>query len=248
MNFTKTMLALAVGSVGIMSAMSAHAAVVNAGDKLSISTGVGVFDANGNQTNVINGSWFGMDLGPSDSRVQGSEKTALSEGTLGLIIGTVTTIGANHGGAPTATDTNQLTAPWFFGDNTGSDWLNVAVTGSTTSGLDLSGWNVAYNGVDTIPMGTGAWTPLNAVAAGMAAGPYTNGIAKFSWDGIYGNAYTLDYTATVPTFVAGFGGVRYSLHLQGVVTAPIPEASTYGMMLAGLGLVGFMASRRRNHA
>jgi hypothetical protein len=30
--------------------------------------------------------------------------------------------------------------------------------------------------------------------------------------------------------------------------APVPEASTYGMMLAGLGLVGFMARRRMNRA
>lgn len=28
---------------------------------------------------------------------------------------------------------------------------------------------------------------------------------------------------------------------------PVPEAETYGMMLAGLGLIGFMVKRRRNH-
>lgn len=31
-------------------------------------------------------------------------------------------------------------------------------------------------------------------------------------------------------------------------TAPVPEASTYGMMLAGLGLVGFAARRRKTKA
>jgi hypothetical protein len=31
-------------------------------------------------------------------------------------------------------------------------------------------------------------------------------------------------------------------------TAPVPEAETYAMMLAGLGLVGFMVSRRRKLA
>jgi hypothetical protein len=45
---------------------------------------------------------------------------------------------------------------------------------------------------------------------------------------------------------SGFGGVKYALHLTGTIAAaPVPEASTYGMMMAGLGLVGFMASRRR---
>lgn len=30
------------------------------------------------------------------------------------------------------------------------------------------------------------------------------------------------------------------------IATPVPEASTYGMMLAGLGLVGFMAARRKS--
>jgi hypothetical protein len=30
-----------------------------------------------------------------------------------------------------------------------------------------------------------------------------------------------------------------------MVTAPIPEPETYALMLAGLGLVGFMARRRK---
>ena len=30
-----------------------------------------------------------------------------------------------------------------------------------------------------------------------------------------------------------------------VITSPVPEAETYSMMLAGLGLVGFMVARRR---
>ncbi|WP_426078650.1 FxDxF family PEP-CTERM protein [Janthinobacterium sp. PSPC3-1] len=38
-------------------------------------------------------------------------------------------------------------------------------------------------------------------------------------------------------YVDGFGGV-----------APIPEPTTYGMMLAGLGLLGFMARRRNKQA
>jgi hypothetical protein len=62
---------------------------------------------------------------------------------------------------------------------------------------------------------------------------------------VTGSNYVLDYHATVPVNdVSGFGGVQYALHLEGTVV-PVPEASTYGMMLAGLGLVGFMASRRR---
>lgn len=44
------------------------------------------------------------------------------------------------------------------------------------------------------------------------------------------------------------GASTFTLGTNGALTfaAPVPEASTYGMMLAGLGLVGFVAARRRN--
>jgi hypothetical protein len=75
-------------------------------------------------------------------------------------------------------------------------------------------------------------------------------MANLTWSGVYGTAYTLDYTATVPAGdPSGFGGTQYALHLTGIVNAaPVPEASTYGMMLAGLGLVGFAARRRKTAA
>jgi hypothetical protein len=40
------------------------------------------------------------------------------------------------------------------------------------------------------------------------------------------------------------------LHLSGAaaVTTPVPEPETYGMMLAGLGVLGFIARRKRNQA
>jgi len=46
------------------------------------------------------------------------------------------------------------------------------------------------------------------------------------------------------------GASSFTLGTDGALNfataAPVPEASTYGMMLAGLGLVGFMAKRRRS--
>jgi hypothetical protein len=44
------------------------------------------------------------------------------------------------------------------------------------------------------------------------------------------------------------GASTFTLAANGELSfgAPVPEASTYGMMLAGLGLVGFMAARRRS--
>ena len=41
-----------------------------------------------------------------------------------------------------------------------------------------------------------------------------------------------------------FNNIQWAIHLEGEVL-PVPEASTYGMMLAGLGLVGIAAAKRR---
>lgn len=239
MKFTKTIYAIALGSVGIMGALStvsASAAPLAVGATLTIDTGVPTFFSSGLQKNIPTGSWFGMDT--NGGGIAGNEKTALSQGTTGIIIGATTTAGASHGGAPVAGDTNAITAPWFFFNNTGSDFNTVAITaigGDTANGLDFSGWRVTWNGIPSINMGGGAW----------GAG-FSNGVANFSWDGNYGSTYTLDYHATVPVGdPSNFGGVNYALRLTGTVLAPVPEASTYGMMIAGLGLVGFMASRRR---
>ncbi len=64
MNFTKTMFALAIGSVGIMGAMSAHAVDLNAGDVLTINTG-----AVNAYAQSVTGSYFVMAL-KGDSTVQ----------------------------------------------------------------------------------------------------------------------------------------------------------------------------------
>lgn len=248
MNFKKTMFALAIGTV----ALTSHAATLAPYSMLTIASGVNTYDANTNDFYVSSGSWFAMDTN-GDSRVNRSEKVALSQGFTALVIGMATSPGASHAGVPVPGDYNAITAPWAFFGATGSDYTTVGITGSSESGLNMSSWTITWNGIPAISLGSGAWTPLNAVGTGMAAGVYANGVAKFSWNGTYGTGYTLDYTATVPANDAsGFGSVQYALHLTGLAgcldcTAadPIPEASTYAMMLAGLGLVGFAARRRK---
>jgi hypothetical protein len=229
MNFTKTIFALAIGSVGIMSAMSAQAVTLNTGDQLTINAGITQVDSNGNPTQTTI-SWFGMDT-DGNSKIAGGEKTALSMGSTGIIIGTATTQGASHTGAPTGGDTNAITAAWNFFGNTGSDYTTVGITQTGANALDMSGWTVTWAGIPAINMGGTAWGT-----------GFSNGVGNIVFSG---SNYTLDYHATVPLGdPSGFGGVKYALHLEGSVVA-VPEASTYGMMMAGLGLVGFMASRRR---
>ena len=227
MKFTKSMFALALGSGGIVGAMSAHAGDLNAGDKLTITAGTQVLDTNGTSINVSGGSFYGLDLNGNKS-IEGTEKYALSQGSTGIVIGASNTA------------SGEITAPWIFGYDTGYDWVSTAITGGTGA-LNMSGWTVTW--ADTVfELGTGAWQVMNA-SSGMPTSGYTNGTAIFNCSSLYGDPYTLDYTETVQS--GAFAGLKYALHLEGVTA--VPEASTYAMMLAGLGLVGF-AARRRKHA
>lgn len=228
----KTFVKTAMASVLGFTALGAQAAILNAGDTLTIDDGVATFDAYGNITNVVSGSWFGMDT-DANSKIAGTEKTPIN-GINGISIGSTQAAG----------DIDD----WFFFGPQGQDYTTVAPTGGTTTGLDLSGWTVFWNGVN-VPMGTGAWTPGNCTTLGCSGVTFTDGIATLSWDGTYGNAYSLWYSATVPAGdPSGFGGVRYLLNLVGTVNAggepppiPVPGAA----WLLGSGLLGLTAIARR---
>lgn len=235
---TKKTLAAAFLLAGVSSVDFAQAAAVNSGDILTFSH---TTDANGY---VTGGSWFAFDLN-ANHNISTAEKTGLTQGTTGLIIGTTTSVGAHHPGAPVSGDTNTIDAPFLFSANTGSHHLTIAATGSTTAGLDLSGWNMAWSTLSAIPLGTGAWTPTNCSAdvPGCGSHSFTNGNAQFIWDGVYGHGYILNYGATVPLGdPSALGGFQYFLHLEGTVQAavPIPAAA----WLLGSGLLGLMGLGR----
>lgn len=223
------MLALALGCAAPVS----HAAALPWGTLLSITSGVPVYDSNGDQLTVSAGSWFGIDLS-GDNKLASSERyAALSQGMTSFIIGMPTPPGASHPGPPAPGDMNYIDAPYDVWGQTASDYTTVGITGGTATGLDMSGWMWRFYGLD-VNMGSGAW----------GAG-FSDGIGNFVWDGVQGHGYTLDYHARVPFGdPTGFGGVGMAWHFEGVVGV-VPEASTWAMMLAGLGLVGFAARARR---
>ena len=107
-------------------------------------------------------------------------------------------------------------------------------TGDGSVDLDFSGWAVTWNGIPTINMGGGAW------------GANANGVANVSCGNCGdGDAFTLDYSATVPNGdPSGFGGVIYELHMTGTIEAgavPVPAA----VWLFGSGLLGLVGVARR---
>ncbi|MHB8624249.1 MAG: hypothetical protein ACYC9J_09450 [Sulfuricaulis sp.] len=239
----RTSLVLALLVAGVAHVDLAQAAVVNSGDRLTITTGVPAYNTAGSQINITSGSWFAFDDN-ANNKVDTTEKFGLSQGTTGLVIGATTPAGAYHPGAPLPGDTNEIDKPFYFFGDTGSDYLTVAATGSTTAGLNLSGWTMAWDTV-SIVLGSGAWTPLNCGAdiAGCGAHTFTNGNAQLIWDGVYGDAYTLNYAATTPPGdPSGISGVQYFLHLEGTVQAvPLPTA----VWLFGSGLMGLLGVARR---
>lgn len=227
-------LQLALIAILGLSTLTAQAATLNTGDQLTINSGIYSYDAYGYTSNVISGSYFGCECN-GNGIISGTEKTALHQGTEGFIIGVVQGTGTpTHYGDPLATDWNRITAPYSWYGATAQEYTTSPITGSTETGLDFSGFNWPWNGVEDIDFGTGAW----------GAG-YTNGIANFVWDGVYGHGYTLDYHLTVANGdPSGFGGVKFAYHFEGTVNAvPVPAAA----WLFGSGLIGLagIAQRRK---
>lgn len=119
--------------------------------------------------------------------------------------------------------------------------LNGAPSGSIVNGtmaLDLSGFTGEWNGI--------------SFSASPDPGTLATAISHIG-NGVY--FYTADWTHRVTAsdgVPAFYYDVTFDLHLEGIavtnLAASVPEANTYAMMLAGLGLVGFMAHRRRKSA
>lgn len=129
----------------------------------------------------------------------------------------------SHGGAPLPTDVGAVTQPWLFFGNTGYDYVSVGrpVLETAPGQLDFTGWTVTWNGIPAIVMGGCFLVTGGCDLDGDGIDDVSDtGIATLNWSGVYGDPYTLDYTAHVPAGdPSNFGGVEYFLHLEGIVVA-----------------------------
>jgi hypothetical protein len=172
--------------------------------------------------------------------------------------------GAFVGGAAAPTLTgfiDTVAGTWNVASTTPFFGLNWTASGGTLYGVGTHTVNVNGDGA----LGAGVGDVTFTVGAGQVGGNInfawgaTTGIDVFNvWNVTTAGGITT-YTSTnfnalyngvavAPDAILGFGMVDgpfpgFSANFN--MTTAVPEASTYGMMLAGLGLIGGMVSRRR---
>ncbi len=157
---------------------------------------------------------FDAGTGPDSYFEMNSLKTPLNSFN-GIVLGTTQPASGSHSGNINGSESPNIDDAWYFFFNTGMSQTTSNVTIKSDDGngnveLDFSGWNVTWNGIPSIPMGSGAY----------AGNPEGTAIVTCGNTCENGDTYVLDYSATVPVGDAsGFGGVPYALHLQGTITA-----------------------------
>lgn len=156
---------------------------------------------------------------------------------------TVTDLGLVTTTTTKGTDTTSGSFEDFFnftvGVNAGSILVSTAATFSNY-GVSLS--NLAlYLGTFSTTSSLSGLTPIvsstSPVFSDLGGGIMVDTIASKS--------FSLDPAATYTLAVSGtsVGDSRYTTIVQ---LAPVPEPETYAMLLAGLGVMGFVARRRKN--
>lgn len=155
----------------------------------------------------------------------------------------------------------------------GFSWNNFSVinAASSNSGYHnamISGTNVAYNSfANPATFGNataftlnsayfiGAWNDglsIHVVGTGPGTTTYTRDFVVnsttasnivFNWSGL--TSVRISSSGGTPHAGYSGAGAHFGMDNLTVNAAPVPEPETYAMMLAGLGLLGFMARRKK---
>lgn len=174
-------------------------------------------------------------------------------------------------GTPAVSGNSLSFAPGSFiasGDTATTAMITITVTAK--EGYFLSGFQLTEMGAYTLPSSedfvgvggvfealdiegtTGNYLsspligPLPSVGTDVAwqAGA-SLAIPASGWGGVDGLVTSVSLTIDNQLFAFGAASIWKDEIIVEAIATPVPEAETYAMMLAGLGLVGFMARRRR---
>lgn len=187
---------------------------------------------------TITGGSFGMGA-PAPEACNGGSFGSYQCITAGNSNPIDTTDGAFEG--PTLTSFNFFNSPV-----TTFTAATASGAAASTSGNPLMGTVDDVAGTISMDLGSfyASWNGSNFLQAPGDSAGALDPIVTGTYDSGTG-AYSLAWSSYITT--DPFAGQTGYWNITGTVTtaAPIPEASTYGMMLAGLGLVGGMVARRR---
>jgi hypothetical protein len=231
----KTVLSAAIGLVLGGAALAAHANLTS-GATLSFTLGTvqttcnygttpPCVKASYGTTDVV-GSWFAMDA--LDNGPDPDEKTPI--GSLnGIVLGTTQAASGSHTGPILGTESPNIDNPWTMFGGTGMHQTTSPITATdvTANGanLDMSGWNVTWNGIASIPL-----PQVGVAAMTCTAGSSCSNSSNYALDAVF------------HVNGAGFTTVSYYLHLEGHVSnVPVPAAA----WLFGSGLMGLAGVARR---
>jgi hypothetical protein len=118
------------------------------------------------------------------------------------------------------------------------DAIISSISHTADTGLDVTGLSL-YRAAGGDGSGTGT-----LVSSGTSLQSGNIDVWTLSTDNLTaGNYYVLVSGNIVSDSSASFGGA-----VMMSPTAPVPEPETYGMMIAGLGVLGFLARRRKQAA
>jgi len=177
----------------------------------------------------INTSYFAMDLNGNGDLGDDTQFPIRSHN--GIHIGTTQLASGSHSGAINGTESPNIDEPWEFFGNTGMHQTTSPITVINDFGtfkeLDMSGWNVTWNGIPSIPLVQQGAATIECSASSCSDS----------------STYTLD--ASFHVNGAGLTSIGYTVHLEGHVSnVPVPAAA----WLFGSGLFGLAAMARRKKA
>ncbi|MCE4557635.1 FxDxF family PEP-CTERM protein [Pelomonas cellulosilytica] len=129
---------------------------------------------------------------------------------------------------------------------------------ATTTGQTTFSFGGVINDDYTFTLATDSWLTSSAFAAvgGSAISPAFYGVYNLNGTPVSPTAYTFTTAATSHKELLAAGTYKFSF--LGVASGPtaytvtasavtaVPEPETYAMLAAGLGIIGFLSSRRRN--
>ncbi len=141
------------------------------------------------------------------------------------------------------TNPSPLAEQYQFSDpeilsGTFTDYILLSVTPYRNLTASLSSTSDNAFTFDTFGLYTGDFNGVNTL---VKAGNVQNLFANLSVGGLTSTGLGGNYFLKVTGTLGGTGSYNGNITLA----TPVPEPETYGMMLAGLGLMGFLARRRR---